>query len=472
MDRKYLITCEYGDSMTHIFNITDPITTGIIHTVSIPVIGTWQGVGLKIRDDKVLFLGFDPPDGKLVTVNVSSAGGYLPTAAVAILPSGPSAMVLDPNLNRVYISNVLQGLTAVDFNAAPFVINNEPFFQNLAGFTLEYGDPNLVFATYLGWGGYEVIDVSDVGDFHTLYHSTAINNPLGLVTQGDNMFVLDSDPIVTQKAAIKTVDISDPANAHVTAEYWIDDVVGGPLSLDGNTLAVGMVHGFKLLDVSNPLNIQTFFSYSNPTEDFYNVAIWGHYLFVGYNTGAPPSWVQAWDITNPAIPVAPPFGSGFNFAGTPADILFIGDSIFINRGTSIMALTLNPDPLNPTPLGGIAPTDNFDRMRIVGNMLYVIDKWNLEIYDVTDPTLFAPQGNVAIPNNGVDIPKHLEVAGLFAFTSASSLIQSFNVWPATTPAYVAQVSGTEFYYSADLMEDNGYLYQADWGKGIRIYDLY
>jgi hypothetical protein len=471
----YLITAEYNDGQTYIFDITDPITTGVVPTAFSTLTPIWQNVGLVVRDDQALYLGFDAPVGKLGIVNVSPAGTFagIPGPPV-LLPSSPASMSLDHSLDRVYINNVFQGLTVVDFNAAPFVLNNEPFFQSLVGFGVEYADSNLVYITYLGWGGFEVIDVSDVGNFQTLYHSTAIDNPHDVVEQGDYLFVLDSDTVISGKATIKTVDISDPQNAEVVAEYWIAEGTNGPICLDGDLLAVTMPHGFKLIDVSNPLSLTTLFTYSQPVDNFFAVGIWNNYLFVGFDPGGapPPYWIQTWDITNPAIPVAPPGPSGFAFAGVPLDLLFIGDAIFINRGVSLLSLSLNPDPLNPTPLGGLGPNDGFERMKIENNMLYVIDKWNLEIYDVTDPTVFAFQSEVAIPNNGVDIPDQLDVEGLFAFMSGSPLIESFNVWPATTPAYVGQVSPTEFFFSNDLLEYNGFLYQADVGKGIRIYDLY
>jgi hypothetical protein len=470
---KYLITGEYGGPTVMIFNITDLGTFGIFPTAAQTFPGTWDIGGLKVKGSDALYIAWDAPVGKFAKVSITSGGSYVIPATQVDLPAGATSLVVDPNINRAYVSTGFSGLTSVDFNAAPSIINTEPYFQTLCGFTLEFEEPSLVYATYLGWGGFEVIDVSDSGDFQTLYHTTAINNPVALATQGTNMFVLDSDPVLSDKTAVKTVDITDPSNAVVTAEYWINEGTNGPMCLDGDILAIGMDDGFKLLDVSDPLNVHTTFSYSNPVYTLYNLAIWDHYLYVGRDIGGPPIWIEAWDIINPASPVAPPGGSGFNIVNNPLDILFNNDTMYVNRGAAgVSDYSLSPDPLNPVLIAGYPASMVFKRARIENDMLYLNDKWDLEIVDISDPAVFSYQGEVAIPNDGAAVPEQLAVAGLFAFTAASPLVQSFNVWPATTPAYVAQVDDTEFAFSFDLIEDNGFLYEADWGKGIRIYDLY
>ena len=466
----YLVTGTFNDNETLILDITDPIATGIIISTATTVSAGYLISGLTVKDDKALYIGLNGANNSCVKGTISPAGAFTPPIDEEILPGAPLSIDTHPTSDRAFICCALQGLVVCDFSVGLTLINNEPFYESTSGLVIKYVNPDLIYATLISWG-FEVIDVSDIGNFQSLYHSMVSDNPMDIAITDDSqyMYVLDSDPFVSENAAVRTVDISDPAHAQIVAEYWINAGTFGPMCLEGDVLAITMLEGYRLINASNPLNLTTYYNAITPGYTYYNAAIWGDFLYTGYDTGAPPIMIQVWDISNPASPLAPFPGWAITFY--PRDILFNNDTLYINRGLTVLSYDLSIDPYAPTGVGGTATVDFFERARIENDLLYLIDGFELVIMDISDPTLFTPVGNVAIPNTGV-VPDQFDMGGLFGFTAASPMVHSFNVWPPATPSHVAEVSFTDFYEAKALEENDGFLYFADTNRGIRIYDLY
>ena len=470
----YLVGTEVLGDHVLTFDVTDPI-------VNVPLVDSDMfGGGLEITDMKVngatfWVVGNNGAVGMAVVADVDAGGNLIgiPGGQLAVV-LGAWSIKLDTLNNRGYICDIFGGLTVFDMNIPVSVLGTGQFFRSQFASQMDLVEPNIIYATQPGWG-FNVVDVSDFNNIQSLYHTSVLNNPYAVVTDGDIMYALDAAGSTTEAAVIKTIDISDPANAHVIAEYWLDDVTDRPIALDGDLLAVTMEEGWRLLDVSDPTSLTTLYSRTIPGEPHYTLNFHDNYLYVARQDSiAVTNIVEAYDITNPASPVAPPPATFVNTAFPARDILFSGDYMYINRAASIQNYDLSVDPLSPPlevnyiPSMGIA----FYRMAIQNDMLYVIEDYDLITVDISDPTAFSFEGNVLIPNNAVAQPEYMAIGGLFGFTAASPLAHSFNLWPATAPAHVAQVHDGEYFETRDLHYYDGYLYHAETIGGLHIYELY
>ncbi|MFH1676246.1 MAG: hypothetical protein ABIC40_04395 [bacterium] len=312
--------------------------------------------------------------------------------------------------------------------------------------------------------GLQIFDVSIPQTPAYISHLHVLNSPYAIVPR-DN-YLIAAEIGSGFYGAFKTVDISDPANTHVVAEYY-PPVKPTMLSQCGDMLASAGFKSWMLLDASDPLDLKPYYI---KTEGDYlgEIGLWNDALYVYENIVGYP--VRIYDVSNPYLP---------HYEGTIAashqvrDFTFIGDIMYVVVGATIEVYSLL-DPFNPNYLGSYgSPLTGYGESEIIGNKLYIGGYDFLEIADISTPSAPVFLGSEAIPNPGGFGYDFITVEGQYAYLDGySTAPYSCSVFPPDNPTGLDFIYDTFAYGSRDLLARDGILYEASEGTGLHIFDLY
>ncbi len=266
--------------------------------------------------------------------------------------------------------------------------------------------------------------------------------------------------------AIKTVDISDPANASVVADYYPPDRPTD-LSLYGDTLATAGSMNWMLYDASDPLDIQPCSSTAE-VGVVYEIGLYGDAIYVFLDLVGYP--VKIYDISNP---YSPNYESTMLINGDVRDFTFIGGYMYVVVSGDIEIYSI-VNPFVPVYIDTYGYSAfGFKESEIHGDHLYIATLETLEIADISTPSSPVHVGSELFPVDGSYYYSVITVEGQFGYMTGYNVIpQSCLLYPLDDPTVIGPVYEGNTKAVRDILALNGFLYEATEYTGLHIFDLY
>ncbi len=394
-------------------------------------------------------------DGWLYVLEQTSVPSVVEVGSLDI-PAGPAcAFSIAHQSPYVYIGTGESGFTICDVSTpnAPSHVVTCPDVQD--GHDLDIsGDTLCVIPDQLGMCMFDVSNVLEPELEHCL---DVMNSPCEAQVTGDYLLVVDSS---ISRFSVKTIDISDPPNAEIVAE-WVATPRLSYMWLDNDRLAVAGTYDWYLLDASDPLNLTLEHSDSE-INTIRAIAIWGNALYISMEF---PDSVAVYNITNPSSPV---FETLFFPTSAGTDFSFHAGYMYISTVGGIEIYELS-DPYNPFHTNTYSLLGVYESS-ICWDMLYMVTHNSLEIADLSSPTAPSFLGSVTI--TGPEPVYELAVTGYYAYLAGEVVPQIISAWPPDSPSLFGTVYDYPPYMVNDLLVHEGYLYEVSHDRGLHIFDLY
>jgi len=449
-----LIIGTYSQVLT--YSVEDPANISLIGTFTPAVSGGAWGL---VANGDYIYLCYNESTGNsgmLYSLYQSPSGLF----KVGDLDTPGSAVDIKLNAPYVYMANDDVGVSICDITnpAAPTHVSTT---ATLARTRTIDNNGSTIFAIPSG-SGLQIFDASIPQSVVPASHLKVINSAYGMVARGDYMIIANSGGA----NSLKTIDISDPPNAHVVAELF---VAYQPFFITsyGDIAATYGNKYIALYDISDPLNILPLTNWDEG-EFIGALCINGNAVYVVKRIVGYP--MRMYDITNPS---APHYEGTFNLVDSTWHITFKDNYMFIsiNPGLRIFDMT---DPFLVNEVGSYSYSPwGYDQVEIRGNLMYAPSKDTLEVIDITNPPTPVFVGSTLVPadHNGY------QTIGLdrqFAYISSyDEIARSVMIYPPDSPTYIAPVyDALHGHTSRDLHCKDGYLYDCADSRGLKIYDLY
>lgn len=305
--------------------------------------------------------------------------------------------------------------------------------------------------------GLEIFSINPPGT-PSLSRQKVVNYCISLVIKDGYLLVVDYNK------AVKTIDISNPANVYVAAEFWVNDFLRD-MSLDQNLLMTAGGKQWSLNDVSDPLAI-TDLAYTVETHDVSQILLQGDHAYVAIKD--PAKTVRIYSI---AIPSAPVYVTSITFPSTVRDIMYYSPNMYYALQNSIEIYTADA-PMPPAYVGSYSnsPDIHYD-LTSYGSRMYILTSSELQITDLTNPDI--PVHVCALPLPGVNWLSEIYVDGYYAYAYGFYRIPEIcSIWPPDSPAKLGYLYDGMTWAPSDLVTLDGYLYLGTGGRGLKVFDLY
>ncbi|MBN1483785.1 MAG: hypothetical protein JXA37_03610 [Chloroflexia bacterium] len=307
-----------------------------------------------------------------------------------------------------------------------------------------------------GGNGLQILDVSDPANpsGQGTYDSTYARE---VVVSGDYAYLADGygDP------SFLVVNVASPMNPVLAGSYAAPGEAYD-LVLEGSIVYLASwSSGIRLIDVSNPASPSELGA-CNTTGRAEGVAVAGGYAYVG----------DTWDglkIVDVADPANPSIVYAYHSPGEAWDVLVDGSTAYLadrNRGFYVLDVS---DPGAPAILsyyeknwyGASEPY-----LGLSGEHLFVVDRQQLHIFDVSDPSHPSPMGTYTALSD----PKRITVVGDYAYVADGE--QGLRVLDVADPGSISEVglldTGGDL---QDVLVKGDYAYLADGANGLRVVDV-
>jgi len=436
------------------YDVEDPGSVTSAGSYTFPS-GAPRGVAVS---GNYIYVAHDPTgggDGWLYALEQTSVPDITYHTSVD-LPGSGSTIALD--FPYAYIGDGIPGLTVCDITnpVDPAYLSTTPLAS--WGSVLDVLNDH-VFIIVLD-AGLQIMDVSTPATPQTASRLMVVNNPGEMQARGDYLLIADRG---MYHKSVETIDISDPPNASVVAEYVLTDPPAR-LDMEGDIAVAGFPMGWEILDAADPLNL-SFCSSGTTSDNIDAQGLRGDALYISYNPPGGPE-VQVYDISDPFSPV---YKTSLLLADRGTDFSFAGDYMYIATSTEVLIYSIS-DPFNPVP-AGTYPASIVERTVVRGNYLYLIPNNTVEIADISDPSSPVYVGAEILPTS--DPLGFITVEGQFAYVTAMDFgPYSCRVWPPDNPEAFGPVHDPHLYNSYYILAYSGFLYEASEQAGIRIFDLY
>jgi len=383
-----------------------------------------------------------------------SAFSYLGTADTP--GSGGNLIVDSP---YVYMADYASGVAVCDVTdpTTPTFETSLPMISDCYFISLE-GD---ILCAAMLTAGMQIFDVSIPTTPTELYTFPVVNYPQDAVATGDYLLVSCTE---MEHNTIRTLDISDPANAHVVAEYELGDYAPSFMSLDGTNLVVAVQDStdyyWHLVDVSDPVNLSSDGFLLFP-DNIYDILRVNDVTYI--STSAPE--VRVFDCS-----ITPPLSGGtLALPAVGYSLTTFEDTLYVTTTTSAEIYSLT-DPVNPVYVDTYLLGTNVDESVAANGYLYTILNDEIAISTLATPT--APVWINTLDVGPTGDFSSIVVDGQFAYVVGSCTSPyACGVVPPDV-AYVASQFHTHDWYGAtQLVIHDGYLYEIANYTGIHIWDL-
>ncbi len=394
----------------------------------------------------------------------SGANNYFVSTYIdanGLVSKDSDSLVYSPNLVDVEGDF---GFVANDLHIMKMDISNPNDPVHVANYTLDDAkmldmDIEGQYAWYaLGEAGLRMIGFPGLNDFG---RTIGLGDPSELAIDGDYMFATESaDPYY----AIKSVDISDPANAFIADElilgYWPSRI-----EVNGDKL-IAAVNGqyFMTVDSSDPSLLVGM--------DVYDTAKWvlsigltDTALYIGHL-----DWTfGVWDISNWSLPS---YVKSIAVTELAKQFLFKDNIMYARSGGDILVYSIN-NPLDPNYIDTYTALASVTNMTIDGDYLYMATEDTLEIADISNPQ--TPTFVASEPHPDAPHGQYIAVENQFAilqpyWTTPPAVMR---VWPLDDPTVIGPLYGSEYAVKPNqVLIHDGYYYELDPDFIVRIWDLY
>ncbi len=450
---KYLVVGDADGAMIHAYSVDDPSAVTDVVPYPFPA-GSPRGMSTR---GNLIYLAYAKSgnDGWLYVMHLDpSMPGFFEFGSVDIPGEGGFTALDWP---YVFIGDTSAGLTVCDVSIPSTPIHKCSVPLISLGGHLSINEHILCIAPYNA--GLQVFDIQNPSLPDPIARLKVVNNPWSAVVSGDYLIVAD---MAFGYSAIKTVDISDPSNAHVVGEFFLS-VPPCYLDLQNDILAVASMKQWMLFDASDPTDLSLIIAVPLP-EDIMAIAMHNDALYVAldskkvvtYDIGSLPF------VTTTDMFVAPDIARGFSFYWA---CMYLDT----DPGLEIYSVA---DPLNPSYIGAYPMASDLEDSSVQGDYIYLITDTDLEIANLSDPSIPAFESTIDV--GAFDPLDGITMVGQFAYIHGSKPMPPYfcNVWPSDSPSALGQVHPGEYTISS-MVIDNSYLYEmVPYYKGIHIFQLY
>jgi hypothetical protein len=369
-----------------------------------------------------------------------------------------SASYIDVDWPYVFMGDGISGLTICDVTD-PATPQQESSTQ-----CVSYGgdvctENELVYMV-LHDAGFEIFNPVDPSSPVSLCRIKTLNSPGDMVFKDDYLVISESGCFFN---AIKTIDVTDPQNIDIDAEFWVA-FPPQRMALSNDVLVACGSSEWQAFDVSDPLNIIP--GGGDTTTDIYRaIGICWPTLFVSHDvTGSPE--ILVYDISDYSSPT--PLGS-FPVAHFVTGFAFRYIYMYMTSSDGVLVYDVH-DPMNPSYETTYTCTSPRDP-EIRGYYLHLLIDQDLEIVDISSPTAPAFAGSVT--SSGLMPLDTLCIDGQFAYaTKMDELPIAFHIWPPDSPTELGPVISAPYYPAYNVKVHEGNLYFVHGSQGLGIIDLY
>jgi hypothetical protein len=169
---------------------------------------------------------------------------------------------------------------------------------------------DLYFVNY--YAGFDTFDISYPPIPSQVYHSMVVDSPYEGVVDGDYLYVIDSDWNVYN--SLKSVDVSDPSQAHVVDEMILTKPPMAMAPGEGFLVVFNGLQDVILVDTTDPANLTVIESMSF-AGTLVDPAVYEDTLYLAAGAGT----FYIYDLTNPESPV---YKDTKTFSNTITHLLF------------------------------------------------------------------------------------------------------------------------------------------------------
>lgn len=313
-----------------------------------------------------------------------------------------------------------------------------------------------------GVAGLWAYSITDVLNVTELGVKISLANPQDLDISGDYLFSLEQSGDFN---SIKSVDISDPANAYFVSVLTL---ANQPMMfcVDGDRMVVATNDPWiQTVDCSDPTNMVSLVS-DTLSGDAQTMEIYGDTLYIGIVF---PPRLSIWDLSSWPI-ISNPLN--LIMTGTPDALAFKDNVMYILIDNDVQVFSIT-NSLNPIFTTTYVPADIGKNIAVDGNYLFIATPSTMEIADISvpnSPTFVAMDPHPDLPNG-----EYLAVENYFAIlqpylTTPPTL---FQVWPPTAPVNMGPLYDPGYGVKPNMvMINNGYYYEQYPGTAVRIWDLF
>jgi hypothetical protein len=251
------------------------------------------------------------------------------------------------------------------------------------------------------FSGIEIWDLSD------LYNPTRMSRiptepypRSGVAYSGNYLFF-------TTNYSLWTLDISDPYNPSVVDDLFIANNLIARMYLKEQTIyIVTSTQGLKLVDVSDPLNLQLIASYGYVSGSEFDIS--GDYLYAVNSSGM-------FTILNISDSLNVTIAGSLNIGDYPKDIVVLNNRAYISKvstGGGLQVINVE-DPSSPAPIT-LYPGD-YEFIAGIEDYVYLTRNSDFSILDVTDSAAVQYVSGFEIPGFIQDV----SVSGNYAYTGSN-----------------------------------------------------
>lgn len=311
--------------------------------------------------------------------------------------------------------------------------------------------------------GVRTTNIGTPGQMFNCGKVLGLGMPDDLTISGDYMYAGEH----LGYSAVKTVDISDPPNAGVVGELVLDPSSSAFFirASQGRMVSSGwMTTKIDLIDCSDPENLQ-YLDSVNAAGSVYDVLFYANRLYVSCSS---PNVLEIWDISN-----WPTISLYWSMAMTsPAITLVIKDAVlYMISNYDILIYSLaNPD--SPAYVGTYFPLADAWEMVVRGDYLYIATSGTLEIADISIPQ--SPTFAASAPHPDAPNGRYVAVENQFAYLQPMGADPPtvMRVWPPDDPVVIGDLYPDTDYMPYQILVHNGFYYERDFIRAVRIWDLY
>ena len=251
------------------------------------------------------------------------------------------------------------------------------------------------------FSGIEIWDLTDL--YNPTRMSRFATEPYprsGIAYIGDYIFF-------TTNYSIWSLDISDPYNPVIADELFIANNLISQLYLKGNTAYIVMSsQGVKLVNVSNPLDLQLLISYGFLSGNEIDIA--GNYLYAVNTSGA----LTILNITDSLLIT---YAGGLSLGGYPTDIEVFNNKAYISKVSTDGGLQVVDVTTPSTPISISLYSGDFEFVSGLQDYVYLTRSSKFTILDVTDSSSVQYVSGFDFPGFVNDVA----VSGSYAYTGSN-----------------------------------------------------
>jgi len=440
----YAYVADYSAGL-QIISISNPLAPTLVGTYNTP--GYCYGVAVW---GDYAFVADDTYG--LQVINVSNPAS--PTLAGTYNTSG-SARNVALSGKHAFVADYGAGVQVIDISnpASPTLVGNYNTSGSTRGVAV-WGDR--AYLADMG-SGLQVVDITNPASPSLVATLDTPGFAGNVAVWGNHVYVAD------QGSGLQAIQVSTAVppfclGSLYTSGYAVDLVVSGDVAylVDYGT--------FSVLNMSDPIAPSVLGSCASPAS--LAVAIWGRYAYVAELDNG----LAVVDVNDPYNPTVV---AHCDVTGEARGVVVSGDYAYVSAVEAGLHVIDISNPLAPTFVRTV-PTPGYAFETVIsGDYAYVADRWDMVIYDITDP---ASPVQIGLYDDNPDWIYNLDVAGDYAYIAGNGGgLEIVDVSDPTNPVRVGTCGVGTFVYSVAVWGRYAYLGLADWFgeyyQGLAVIDV-